>query len=56
MKPWYVLIWALVFGVGGSLSAVWFGTFTEYSLISFGIHTGIPIVIYFWLKKRQSKS
>jgi|SaaInlStandDraft_2_1057019.scaffolds.fasta_scaffold11751_2 hypothetical protein len=56
MKPWYVLIWALVVGVGGNISLMVFGEWREDSWTGIPIHIGIPIIIYFWLKKRQSKS
>jgi len=56
-KPWYVLLWAGIVGVGGSLATVNQGAWNEYSYFGIIFHIGVPIVIYFILKRREkSKS
>ncbi len=52
-KPWYVLLWAGIVGVGGSLAMINQGNWNEYSFIGVILHIGIPIVIYFILRRRE---
>lgn len=54
-KPWYVLLWAIVVGVGGSLSLVIFMDWTETSWIGTTIHIGVPVLIYLILRRREKK-